>query len=90
MWELPPPGLESQFKRWYWWATHSRLKRVVKAAKTLKRHLEGIVNAVLHGIANALTEGLNSKIEAIKRNAAGSETSKTFERLFCFIAANWT
>ena len=84
MWELPPPDFESQFKRWYWWATHSRLKHVVKAAKTLKRHLEGIVNAVLHGITNALTEGLNSKIEAIKRNACGFRNKQNFRTAVLF------
>src|SRR5680860_841074 len=29
------------FKRWYFWATHSRLKPIIEAAKTLKRHEAG-------------------------------------------------
>jgi len=31
------------FKRRYFWATHSRLKPVIEAAKTLKRHEQGIL-----------------------------------------------
>jgi transposase len=31
------------FKRWYFWATHSRLKPFIKLAKTLKSHLENIL-----------------------------------------------
>ena len=84
MWNLPPPEFEPQFKRWYWWATHSRLEHVVKVAKTLKLHLEGIVNAVLYGITNALTEGMNSKIEAIKRAASGYRNKQNFRNAILF------
>ncbi len=59
------------FNRWYFWATHSRLAPIVKAAKTLKRHLTGILAYVTHRITNAVTEGLNSKIQTLKANARG-------------------
>lgn len=84
LWNLTPPEFESQFKHWYWKATHSRLAHVAKAAKTLKNHLEGIVNAVLYGITNALTEGLNSKIEAIKRSACGFRNKQNFRTAVLF------
>ena len=44
--------LRAYFKKWYWRATHSRLKPVCDSAKKLKRHLQGIIAAVLHGISN--------------------------------------
>lgn len=59
------------FTRWYFWATHSQLAPVVQAAKTLKRHLTGILAYVKHRITNAVTEGLNSKIQTLKANARG-------------------
>ena len=31
------------FTRWYFWATHSRLKPIIDAAKTLKRHQAGLL-----------------------------------------------
>lgn len=62
---------ESYFKRWYFWATHSRLKPMVKVAKTLMRHLKGILNYCKHRITNAVAEGLNSKIQSLKANARG-------------------
>ncbi len=61
----------SFFKRWFFWATHSRLKPMVNVAKTLKRHLTGILAYLKHHITNAVTEGLNSKIQSIKANARG-------------------
>ncbi len=46
-----------------------RVKR--KAAKMLEAHLESILTYLRHPITNAVTEGLNSNIQAIKPNARG-------------------
>lgn len=59
------------FRRWYFWATHSRLKPIIEVAKTLKRHFKGLLAYLKHRITNAVTEGLNSKIQSIKANARG-------------------
>jgi transposase len=59
------------FQRWYFWATHSRLAPVIKAANTLKTHLDNIVTYARHRITNALGEGINAKIEKVKRSACG-------------------
>lgn len=59
------------FDKWYFWATHSRLKPLIDAAKTLKRHLDNILTYFDHRITNALGESINSKIEKIKKTACG-------------------
>lgn len=59
------------FKKWYWWATHSRLKPVIDAARTLMNHLENILTYFVHHATNALGESINSKIEKIKKTACG-------------------
>ena len=59
------------FKRWYFRATHSHLKPIIEVAKILKRHLDGLLAYTEHPISNAVTEGLNSKIQTIKANARG-------------------
>lgn len=59
------------FKRWFFWATHSRLEPVKMAAKTIKSHFENIVTYVVHRYTNAVVEGINSKIEKVKRLACG-------------------
>jgi transposase len=59
------------FNRWYFWTTHSRLKPVIEAARTLKRHLPGLLTYCKHRITNAAAEGMNSKIQLIKANARG-------------------
>lgn len=59
------------FRKWYWWATHARLEPMRRVAHTLQRHWPGIRNAIVHRITNACTEGLNNKIEKVKRDAYG-------------------
>jgi transposase len=55
------------WKRWYFRATHSRLKPVVRAARTIHGHLDNVLTYFDHRITNAMSEGLNSKIEAMKK-----------------------
>lgn len=59
------------FDRWYFWATHSRLAPIIHAAKTLKRHLPGLLAYTKHRITNAVAEGTNGKIQLLKANARG-------------------
>lgn len=66
-----PKVAKDFFKRWYYWATHSRIKPIIDVAKTLKRHLTGLMAYLKHHITNAVTEGLNSKIQSLKANARG-------------------
>jgi len=72
MWTYATPGwMQRFFKDWYRWATHCRLAPMVKAAKSIKAHLDNIVTYAKHQITNALGESLNAKIEKVKRLACG-------------------
>jgi transposase len=55
------------WKEWYFWATHSRLTPVVKVARMLERHLANVLTYCDHLITNATSEGLNSKIQTLKK-----------------------
>lgn len=59
------------FDKWYFWVTHSKLKPVIKAAKMIKSRFKNVISYLHHGITNAVAEGLNSKIQAIKAAARG-------------------
>ena len=56
-------------KRWYFWATHSRLAPMIEAARTVKRHWDGILRWFDSKIANGLIEGINSLVQAAKAKA---------------------
>jgi transposase len=59
------------FRKWYWWATHARLRPIAEVAGKLKRHLDNILTYLKHRITNAVAEGLNSKIQQVKSAARG-------------------
>jgi transposase len=63
------------WKRWYFWATHSRLRPVVKVARMIHGHLDNVLTYFDHGITNATSEGLNSKIQTIKKTPMVSATA---------------
>jgi transposase len=74
------------FQQWYRSVMRSRLPKVKKVAKTLKAHLGGLLTYFKHRITNALTEGFNSKIQAIKADARGFprfENYRTRILFFC-------
>ena len=79
-----PKNAKKFFKRWYFWATHSRLKPMIEAAKTLNRHLPNILTYVKHHITNSVTEGLNSKIQMVKQMACGFRNREHYRKAILF------
>lgn len=75
---------EGFHRRWHFWATHSRLKPIIEAAGTIKRHIENICNYFQHRISNAVAEGLNSKIQLIKSAARGFRNFENFRTAILF------
>lgn len=73
-----PVQAENALKKWYFWATHSRLEPIIHAAKTIKKHWQGIINFFKDRITNGLAEGLNSIIQTIKRRARGYRNTGNF------------
>lgn len=67
---------EAFLKRWYFWATHSRLPPVIEAARTIKKHWAGILRWFDSRIANGLMEGFNSLVQAAKAKARGYRSNR--------------
>jgi len=65
-------------KKWYFWATHSRIKPIIKAAKTIKRRWDGVVSFFDDRITNGIAEGYNSIIQTIKRRSRGFRNTDNF------------
>lgn len=75
------------FKNWFGWAARSQLKAIKKVARMIKRHLENILTYLRHPITNAVTEGLNSKIQSIKSNARGFRAFQNYRTRILFFCA---
>jgi transposase len=76
LWLHPPDQAEHFLKKWYYWATHSRIEPMKKAAKTMKQHWDGILNWFKSGINNGILEGINSLVQAAKARARGYRTNE--------------
>jgi transposase len=63
-------------KRWYYWATHSRLEPVIDVAKTIKRHWDRVLNWFDSRLTMGYLEGINSLVQAAKAKARGYRTTK--------------
>lgn len=71
-WEIrEPKEAEHYLKKWYFWATHSRLDPVIESARGIKRYWQGVLNYTLSRITNGVVEGLNSKIKTAMKRAYG-------------------
>lgn len=75
---------EGYFKRWYASAIRSRLAPVKKVARTLKDHLSNLLNYFSYPITNAVTEGLNSKIQQLKAAARGFRSFRNYRTRILF------
>ena len=67
---------EAFLKRWHFWAMHSRLEPIIRAAKTIKRRWEGVLNWFDSMITIGLLEGFNSLIQTAKARARGYQTNR--------------
>jgi transposase len=78
------PAAVDYYRRWYFWATHSRLRPVINAAKTLHAHVANILTYFQHRITNATAEGLNSKIQMVKEMACGFRNREHYKTAIYF------
>jgi len=83
-WELKDAA--HYLERWYFWATHSRLKPVIEVAKGIKRYWNGVVSFTLSRITNGVVEGLNSKIKTAMKKAYGFK-HLTYLRTIVYLVA---
>lgn len=67
------------WKRWYFWATHSRLEPMIEVAKLIARHLPNVMTYFTHRITNAVAEGLNSKIATVQKRACRYRNPNNFK-----------
>jgi transposase len=86
-WEITSLKHATQYlKKWYFWATHSRLTPMIKVAHTIKRHWQGVINYILYRITNGVVEGLNSKIKTAMKRAYGFKKPSYLKTIVYLVA----
>jgi transposase len=65
-----PDGIDA-LASWLWWASHSRIPAFVELARRVRKHRAAIEASLEHGLSNARTEAINTRIRLITRRAYG-------------------
>jgi len=82
IYQAPTPEIfEKLLKLWYFWATHSRIPYMIEAARTIKRHWNGVVSWIDYQISNGILEGFNSIFQAAKAKARGYKKTETIKTI---------
>lgn len=85
MWECEDrESAQKIFGAWYSWAIRSRLEPIKRVARMIKRHLQGVLNAIVSRLTNARLEGLNTIIQGLKRAARGFRNRERFRNAIYF------
>ena len=66
--------------------TLSKLEPIIDAARTVKRHWDGILRWFDSKIANGLIEGINSLVQAAKAKARGYRSTRNLKAIVYLIA----
>ncbi len=77
---------EQHLDDWLSWAMRSRLEPMKDAARTIRRHRDGILAWFDSHIANGLIEGINSLVQAAKAKARGYRSTRTLKAITYLIA----
>ena len=86
LWAQEPEQAEAFLKKWYFWATHSRLTPMIEAARTIKRHWDGVLRWFESRINNGILEGMNSLVQAAKAKARGYRSVQNFITMIYLVA----
>lgn len=71
-----PEEMAGALRAWMSWASRSRLKPFLRVAKTIRKHLDGILAYAKERLTNGLVEGLNNKLRVIARRAYGFHSAE--------------
>jgi len=84
-WEHRDEGdVRAMLKWWCGWADRSRLEPMRKVSRMIKKHVQGIVTAIVNHVTNAGAESINSRIQWIKRMACGFRSRARFRNAIYF------
>lgn len=73
-----PRAAEEAIRKWLSWAVRSRLEPVKRFAKLVKSHFNGILRYFITRLTSGAMEGINCRIQEIKRRAKGFRNINNF------------
>jgi len=74
-------------KWWYNWVCHSRIPEMIRVAKSIKHHWDGIVAYLETRLTNGPAEAVNGLIQTAKRKARGFRSFEYFRTVIYLVAS---
>lgn len=81
-----PRAAAKYLARWCSWASRSRVPAMIDAARTIRRHWNGVLRWFTSKISNGILEGINSLIQAAKAKARGYRSTRNLIAMTYLIA----
>jgi hypothetical protein len=75
---------ERLHRKWHGWVMRSQLPPMKQVARMVKSHLPNILTYYAHRVTNAVSEGINSAIQTIKKRAFGFRNPDNFKTAIYF------
>ena len=82
-----PIAAAAAIKKWLAWAVRSRIEPIKDFAKMVKSHMPGIMRYFTSHLTSGAMEGINSRIQEIKRRARGFRNMNNFIAMIYLEAA---
>ena len=79
---------DAELKRWFWWASHSRIPVMQELGSKVKRHKDHILKTIQLGLSNARIEATNNKIKLIIRKAYGFRNIQNMLDMVYLVCSN--
>ena len=86
LWQVNVSIAEDYLRKWISWAYSSRMPGIIKLGKTMKRHIEDILEAIRSGTNSAVVEGLNNKIRTAFKRSYGFTAQKYRDTIIYLVA----
>jgi transposase len=77
----------SGLKWWYNWVCHSRIPDMIKVAKSIKEHWDGVVAYLETRLTNGPAEAINGIIQTVKRKCRGFRNFLYFRTMIYLVAS---
>jgi transposase len=85
IWNVQPLAVEATLKSWLERAESVCLRPINNLIKTIRNNYQGIVNSMKSNITNAVSEGMNSKIQMAKSRARGFRNFENLKAMIYFL-----
>jgi transposase len=79
---------EKDLRWWCGWVARSKIPEMKRAARTIRKHWDGIVAYLKTRVTNGAAEALNGIIQTVKRKSRGFRTVEYFKAMIYLVASH--